>query len=376
MNHNVESEFDRRLERVRCELPARGLDALLVFSQKRSHVRYLSGYNPNYHTNAALVLVPLRHDPILWIKFSFDLTRAKSASWIKDVRTAPYESNAGLVTACAGILPELHLEKSRIGVVASDLAMDELSTSLDQSLRNQMPGVSFEHASDLLNEIRAVKSPVEIEAMRRSARLACEVANALGKAIRPGISDHEAVCIAERAARLQGARCDIILSTDPCRLAYPPHNSTFHDRSSVSCEITVELDGYWVQICRTFSVGKPSQIQKELFSVSQKAYRAGMTAARPGNTVGRVWSTIWNSLSQDGYVKYVEYGFGHGVGLDLPEIHPLEKDCPSEIPNNMVLVIHPAIWVPNRGAAWTGGPILTCDSPLQLDTPQEEIIEV
>jgi Xaa-Pro dipeptidase len=375
-NQTLQSESEQRLANVRRELHSKKLDALIVFSQKRSHVRYLSGYHPNYHTHSALLLVPLKQDPILWIKFGFDLARAKATSWIKDIRVAPRETNNALVTGCAKAVRDLNLEKARIGIVASDLAVDELSVSLHECLQTELPRVEFELACDLLNSIRAIKSPTEVEYMRGSAQLADAVADGLRTAIKPGSSDLHAVVAAERVARSQGAHCDIIISTDASRLAFPPNNSTFQDTSIVTCEITVQLDGYWVQTCRTFSVGKPSAVEKELFSASQKAYRSGLAAARPGTPVATVWNATQESIAGNGYGEYVEYGRGHGVGLDLPEIYPLEPDCKSELADHMVLVIHPAIWVPQQGAAWTGGPVLVSSTPMPLDEPQPEIIEV
>jgi Xaa-Pro dipeptidase len=375
-NRALESEYAQRLAKVRTEVNSTKLDALIVFSQKRSHVRYLSGYHPNYHTHSALLLVPLKGDPILWIKFGFDLARAKETSWITDVRVAPQETNEALITGCAKAVRDLKLEKARIGIVASDLAVDELSVSLHQCLRTELPDVKFEQASDLLNSIRAIKSPTEVEHMRASAQLADAVAEGLRAAIKPGRSDLHAVVEAEQVARSHGAHCDIIISTDPSRLAFPPNNSTFQDKSIVTCEITIQLDGYWVQTCRTFSVGKPSAAQKELFAASRKAYQSGVAAARPGNAVATVWNATQESIVGDGYGKYIEYGRGHGVGLDLPEMYPLEPACKSELPDGMILVIHPAIWVPEQGAAWTGGPVLVSSSPLSLDEPQREIIEV
>jgi Xaa-Pro dipeptidase len=375
-NRALESEYAQRLAKVRKEFNSAKLDALIVFSQKRSHVRYLSGYHPNYHTHSALLLVPLKDDPILWIKFGFDLARAKETSWIKDIRIAPEETNEALVLSCAKAVRDLKLEKARIGLVASDLAVDELSVSLHQCLRTELPDVKFEQSSDLLNSIRAVKSPSEVEHMRASAQLADAVAEGLRGAIKPGRSDLHVVVEAEHVARSHGGHCDIIISTDASRLAFPPNNSTFRDKSIVTCEITIQLDGYWIQTCRTFSVGKPSAVQKELFSASRKAYQSGIAAARPGNTVATVWNATQKSIVEDGYGKYIEYGRGHGVGLDLPEIYPLEPACKSALPDSMVLVIHPAIWVPEQGAAWTGGPVLVSSSPLSLDEPQREIIEV
>jgi len=377
MNNHSRSEFEQRLQRVRKKISERNIDALIIYSQKRGHVRYVSGYSPNYHTNSALCLLPLKQEPTLWIKFAFDLPRAKATSWLEDIRVASYEDTRALVTECAGAVRQLGLERGRIGLVASDLGVDEMSVSLDESIRNEMPKVQFEPASDILNSIRLIKSTAEIKHIRRAAQLADAVVDALRKAIRPGKSDLSAVVSAEQVARKEGARCDIIISTNSTKLAFPPSGANFHKKSVITCEITIELNGYWVQVCRTLSVGRPAPEQQRVFAVSRSAYEAGLAAARCGNTVATVWHAIHDSISRDGCKDWVQYGPGHGVGLDLPELYPIDHNCDARLDRGMVFIVHPAIWVPRRGAGWTGGPIVVGDGqPRKLDHPQAEIIEI
>ena len=85
----------------------------------------------------------------------------------------------------------------------------------------------------------------------------------------------------------------------------------------------------------------------------------------------------YKAIAEGGYKDYISYGAGHGVGLDLPELYPLDVECNAALTPNMIFIVHPAIWVPGRGAAWVGGPIVTSeDGPVRLDQPQDEIIEV
>jgi Xaa-Pro aminopeptidase len=355
----------------------RNLDALLIYSQKRSHVRYISGYSPNYHTNAALVLLPLRRDPMMWVKFAFDVPRAKNTSWIADIRPSFDEDTNALVSDCAKAVRQLRLDQGRLGIVASDLAIDEMSISLDNAIRSELPKADLQPASDLLNAVRLIKSPAEIRSIRSATQVAESVVEALRRSIRPGGTDLDAVTSAERVARAAGARCDIIISTDASRLAFPPLRSKFHRKSVVTCEITIELDGYWVQICRTLSVGRASAVQKEIFAASRQAYEASVAAANAGKTICSVWQAIMQSLSGNGLDKAVQYGAGHGIGTDLPELYAVTEHCDSEIRPNMILVLHPGVWAANRGAGWTGGPIVVGDNRARaLDMPQREMIEI
>jgi hypothetical protein len=65
------------------------------------------------------------------------------------------------------------------------------------------------------------------------------------------------------------------------------------------------------------------------------------------------------------------------VGLDLPELYPLDPHCKDRLDSGMIIVIHPAIWVPGRGTAFVGGPIaVSGGDAVRLDNPQSEIITI
>lgn len=371
-------EFKERLSKIRNGMRHRNLDALFIYSRKRSHVAYVSGYRPNYYTNSAIVVLPLDGEPVLWIKFPFDLRRARAMSWFSDIRASVSEEQERIVSQCAEAIRAYGLERSRIGLVGTDLAVDELSFSLYQDISRHLPQVRLEPSSDLLNEARLIKSENEIAALRAATQLAELVADQFRKAIQPGVKDHVATVSAEQAARMEGAEdCSIILSTSPSRMAVPPAGYQFNRGDGVTCEITVQHHGYWVQICRVFSIGKPTPEQKQIFTACRNAYEAAAVAATPGNTVGASAEAAQRATVEAGFKDYIQYGTGHGVGLDLPELYPLEPQCKDMLSPGMVLVIHPAIWVPGKGTAFVGGPVVVSDGrAVRLDTPQSEIIEI
>jgi len=372
-----ESDFRARLSKVRQAMRRRNLQALLVYSQKRSHVTYLSGYRPNYHTNSAFVLVPLEGEPILWIKFPFDLPRARAMSWFADIRPSVSEEQEKMVAQVAESVRSLGLGSSAIGLVGSDLAVDEISVTLSQQISTHLPNAQVTPASDLLNEIRLVKSAAEIAQVREAARLADVVAEELRKTIRPGMKDHDAVVRATQAARIEGGEdCTIILSTHPSRMALPPCGYEFQMGHTVACEISVNFQGYWVQVCRVLSMGRPTAAQKAIFEATRDAHEAAVQAAKPGVPVAVLLVAAHKVIAEAGYMDYVQYGPGHGIGLDLPELYPLDLHCTSPLAAGVIMIIHPAIWVPDQGAAFVGGPIAVSDGePLRLDTPQREILE-
>jgi Xaa-Pro aminopeptidase len=257
------------------------------------------------------------------------------------------------------------------------LAVDEMGVTLYDALRAALPHAHFEPASDLMNEIRLIKSSEEVAALRESAQLADRVAATLGKEIKPGQTERLAAVRAAQTARLEGGDCDIIISSDASRITYPPGDFQFQKASVVNCEITVQLAGYWVQICRVFSIGAPSAGEREVFTAAHGAYSAGVQASVPGARVCDVADASNRVIAASGLKNFAEFGPGHGVGLDLPELYPIDHECKSHLAPGVILVVHPGLWVAGKGAAFVGGPIVVTEGGfIHLDTPQTEIFEV
>ena len=142
---------NQRIDAVRDSMKDRDLDALLVYSQRRGQITYLSGYRPNYHTNSAFLCLPREGDPVLLIKFGFDMPRARAMSWVEDIRAGHSEDVWCLFSEFAGILAERGLDRARLGWVASDETIDEMSSTLYGAMHEGLPDAHLERASDLVN---------------------------------------------------------------------------------------------------------------------------------------------------------------------------------------------------------------------------------
>ncbi len=370
------SEFETRVRNIRQQMKQRGLDVLLIYTQRRGHVPYVSGYRPNYHTHSAAIVLLLEREPIMWVRYAFDLPRARSVSWLQDIRASKTESAAKMLAGSAEEMISLGMGRSRVGIVAADLAVDEMGTTLYHAFRAALPHAELELASDLLIDLRLTKSANEISALRDAAQLADKVAAARGKEIRPGQIERIAARAAQ-VARLEGADCDVIVSSDISRISYPPSDYECRLGCVVNTEITVQLAGYWVQICRSFSVGAPSAGQREVFDVTRRAYSAGVKAAVTGARVCDVFEASNRVITSSGVKNFAEFGPGHGVGLDLPELYGIDSECTAQLSPGIILVVHPGIWVAGQGAAFVGGPIVTTETGNEfLDSPQTEIFQL
>ena len=195
-------EYASRLEGIRAAMEPAGLDALLVYSWKRGQVRYVSGYTPNYVANVGIVVVPRRDDPTLFIRFPFDLERARSMCWFADVRASGGVPAMG--RDVVSMLRELQLDRSVIGLVSGADTMDELPYTFYQQLADALPEVGFPDARSLVMSQRLIKSPAEFRLLKRSAAVADDAIAAEESAARQGASDVSRA--PERARRASAPR--------------------------------------------------------------------------------------------------------------------------------------------------------------------------
>lgn len=340
-----------------------GLDSLLIYSWKRGPVRYVSGYYPNYIANVALVMLPAKGEPCMWIRFPFDLERAQRESWIEDVRASGNVPNMSR-DAVEEIIRR-RLDKGKIGLVTGDDTMEEMPFSFSHYLQANLPDATFVEANVIIRKLRIAKSEAEFSMLRKSARLADSGADRAVQIAHDGMSEHELVAHVESTLRKQGAGIQLVVvaSKGDTELISPPTwGRSLETGNMVLVEIGQELNGYWTQVARTFCVGEPTPEQKAIYRAVYGAYQAAVEALIPGNVCRQVAEAIHAYLSAAGYDDHIEQDFGHGIGLDLPEPPRIELRDQTVIEPGLVMVIHPAIRVPGVGGAFIGGTVLVTES--------------
>ncbi|MBP8704382.1 MAG: type I methionyl aminopeptidase [Candidatus Cloacimonas sp.] len=179
-----------------------------------------------------------------------------------------------------------------------------------------------------------IKTPAEIEKMRKSCRIIGELLDALETIIRPGISTLEIDKFAEdfigsRGGKpsFKGYRVDglppfpgsICASVNEQIVhGIPSAKKILQDGDIIGIDVGVVLDGYNGDAARTYKVGKISAEAEELLQVTKEALERGISAAIPGNRVGDISYAIGSFVAFRGY--YVADNLtGHGVGRNLHE---------------------------------------------------------
>lgn len=372
MKKITKEEYQRRLKLIRGSMKKENLDALIIYSWKRGQVEYISGYRPNYIANVAMVIIPLEGKPLLFIRFPFDIERAHRASWIKDIKAAG--NLAGFIPLCCNFFQESKLLKGKVGLITGDAIMDEMPYSLMKELEKSLPGLKFIPAFKLFEKARLVKSEQEIEILKSSAAIADAAVDSLEKSISPDISDYELISAAEAHARIKGADdfLGAISTKGDEKLVGPPEGNIVKSGSAIIAEVAVKYQGYWTQVARVFTLGKPSAEEEKIYKDTFKAYNKALKL-RNLDTISQLAQSIYETLVKEDWKDYIEHDFGHGIGLDLPEAPSINVKNELKIKPGMVLVIHPAVRKQGVGGAFLGGTTVVTEKGLQ---PLHKIREI
>jgi Xaa-Pro aminopeptidase len=147
----------------------------------------------------------------------------------------------------------------------------------------------------------------------------------------------------------------------------------------VRTELTPQLNGYWLQICRSAVVGKASEAQRRSFDLFNEAVEAGVAAVRPGVTaheVARAQNDVFRARGLGEYCgsQYTRVR-GHGHGLHIDET-PIIEGNETELPENSVFIIHPNTYTPIAGYHVLGDPVrVTKDGAEVLISTERKLFE-
>jgi Xaa-Pro aminopeptidase len=328
VNHDL-----RRL-RVRDELDALGLDAMLV--SRMTNIRYLTGFTG---TTAFLVLAA---DPAVVVDFRYREQVAREV----DVPAREVESSREVWPATVRLLRSRGF--GRVGVEAATLT---LAQYLDLTAE---PGIDWSPTRQLVEEIRFRKEPEEIAAIRAAVHLTDEVMSDVLALIEPGMTEHRLAGEIERLQRAKGGErsaSEIIVASGP-RTSLPHGIAT--DRvigagEPLMVDLGTVVDGYLSDLTRTVHLGPAPDEFARIYRIVLEAQARAEEGIRPGMTGRDVDALARDHISAAGFGQYFGHSLGHSIGLDNHETPLFSPHDSTVIETGMVMTVEPGIYVPGLG---------------------------
>jgi Xaa-Pro aminopeptidase len=311
-----EEEYQSRLASVRERMASQDLDALVVYGDNYSYADlcYLTNYFPK--VRGGISLIP-RTGPIsLLLNIgSRDVPFAKTLTWVEDVRASGQVGRDG-----AELVKEKDLSRTKIGLVDSGKGFP---LSQLEELKANLPDVEWRSCDPIVQQIRLLKNPTELGALRQAGHVLSEVCGGAQDFIRPGRKEYEVVADIDRLARERGVEDIRILAGDR-RLQPPSFKMTGAVGSHWAVYLAVQHDRYWVETGRTYLLSA----NPKLHGAYQKAQEivAQMAAQlKPGNSIKVIDDTARQQLGEF-YASASVYGLGNGVGLNQWEAPFVTKE--------------------------------------------------
>ena len=321
------------VEKLQHKLAEAGLDAIVLFSPVS--IRYLSGF---HITDGAAVVT------------------ANSARMFTDSRY--FEA------ACAQA-DELEVVLFDREHRLSDLLRDALSGCAavgaeegslshgDWQFWEEKLGVQLVSAGNLLQELRAVKTPWELENIIAAQRIAEKALEEALPLIRPGMSERTLAAELTYRMLLHGGEGN---SFDPIAITGKktsmPHGVPGDDVIAAGDFVTMDFgcikNGYCSDMTRTVAVGYATDEMRAVYDTVLRAQEAGIAAARAGATGADVHNAGAAVIEAAGWGAYFGHGFGHGVGLEIHERPSASPANTKALSAGAVITAEPGIYLPGK----------------------------
>lgn len=347
-------EYRRRYARLSTLMEQQELD-VLVLTQEEA-VRYLSGYNSVVWAVGRwlpTVLVAAR-DPrqAVLIAAQFDAGCAAGTSWVAQVDT--YHDAEELPAKVAGHLAAIGAGPGRVGLELSPGSFMALPQQVVTAITTSLAAPPRD-ASRIISAVRMVKSPLEVERVRRSVGAAVAGYRAGLEAAAAGMTEKELVAIISSTMYRNGTTAGtkpLFVNCVSGRTRYPLVDSPASDNVIADGDIVFvdgggAADGYVSDILRLIGVGRLRAEDERYARVAAEATRSMIDVARPGVRVSQLITVAADHVASAGLTEQVGEIAGHGIGLELWE-RPLIKvhedpDDDVSLRPGMVLCLEPIL---------------------------------
>lgn len=359
--HFTVEEFAGRVAQARSALRREGLAAILLFAQE-SHF-YLTGFDTSGFVFFQCAVLTADEGPITLLTRRPDLEQARRTSTIEDIRLWYDGEGADPSGELRSILEEKGLKGARLGIELRTFGLQAHNYEL---VRLRLEG--FCHlvdASNLVRELRVVKSPAEILYVRRAAELADRSLEAMLAAARPGVFEG-AIAAAGAVPMLEGGgdpppSGPVLGSGDRALLIRSATGYRHLDaRDQLTIEFAASYRHYCACLMRTIPIGAENPAQRRMFEVTREAIDAMTDAASPGQPLGRIDDAHRRVYDKAGFGDMRMAACGYSLGatyrpswMDVPPM--LYSGNPMPAAPGMTLFLHAILIDAPRNLAMSVG---------------------
>jgi len=345
--------FERRLKGLQEMMEEKGVDLAVYGSCP--NFQYLTGLPIEWRRGRDLVqpeenvFVPREGAPIITLTEG-SMGHAET-SWIKDVRQA--ERGKDYKETLDEVASALGWEGGRVGVG------ENLWSSTWLGVARAFEGAKFRRGDELMDHLRMIKEPAEIELLRKVGRLTDEAMEKVISGIKDGVTMRELRLEIEMTGRKLGASDVSFASTagfvksgsEPNgRINNNEMDQPLDEGSVIYFDVGFVMDGYCSDWGRAVYWGTPNEDVKEAYGALQRSVVETVDKMSEGSMrVCDLFDSIEASLDRDGYGDYLrarlpQRSVGHQIGVEVHEPPWLKPGNEDTLQEGMVMCLEPKLW--------------------------------
>jgi ectoine hydrolase len=341
-----DDEYEERLRRTREKMSQADVDVLLVTDP--ANMNYLTGYDAWSFYVPQAVIVPLRDEPPLWVGRGMDAQSAVLTTPLPREHILGYADDYVESTVkhpmqyVASVLADRRFATSRIGYEGNAYFFTARNLHV---LEESLPDAKFVDIDLLVNWVRTIKSPREIEVMRQAARIIESVMQVAIDAVNVGTRQCDAAALISEA-QIRGtkefggdapANPPSILSAENAATPHASWSDKPFRRDTATC---LELSGcrlrYHCAMSRTVYLGKPPDEMLRLADATAEGMTAALAKVKPGALCQDVELAWRQTINRAGFSKPSRIGYS--IGVNYP---PNWADHTASLRENDTTVMEP-----------------------------------
>lgn len=356
-------EYEQRVDRLRRAITQNGFDYLLVYGNPAcmGPVKYIANFH-SWFGNTVVVL-PLTAAPTLVtdsVLHSEPMHTGIWMTWIKDVRAGHHPATVRQAENISDFVVDVLKENKLLGARGGLVSARWHPHTLMSRLYELASEIRLQSADSVFQGVTAIKSDVEIQALRRAAEIASVGQDAAFQRDVVGMTEKELA--AEIIAALLGAGADIaegrsmsvaLASGSRSGLKHTaPTDRRIQDGDMLFIDVLSSYKGYMSDVGRSGMAGKPNEQQRKMLETALEMRDRVVDEVKPGARICDLQSIAEDIAARDGFSEfYYPTGFGHGIGTSVVEAPVLFPDNEDRLEENMVFCLEPMIVIEGVGTA-------------------------
>jgi Xaa-Pro aminopeptidase len=216
------------------------------------------------------------------------------------------------------------------------------------------PDAELVATNGLVEELRKVKDPGEVDRMAAAATIADEALARVLHRLAQGPTEQEFALELDFEMRKGGASApsfDTIVASGPngAKPHHRPSSRRIEAGELVVVDFGAIVEGYCSDMTRTFCVGTPSATGQRMVDVVAESQQAGVDAVRAG-IEGKTVDDVCRAVIADaGWAEAFLHSTGHGVGLEIHEDPRVASTSTDTLVAGHVVTVEPGVYLPEHG---------------------------